>query len=752
MSPPGRILFIDAYDSFSNNIINLLRSELPVLVEIIQIDDPRFVLNDDAFFNFLESFDAVVAGPGPGHPANPTDAGLISKLWSLCEGRLTPVLGICFGFQSLALHFGATVERLHEPRHRMVASVLHCGRDIFADTGKVVATRYHSLHVQLGHGKYNPNRRRLWTPSRSCRELVPLAWDVGDVVNGEILMAVRHCHKPFWGVQYHPESICTNKKGRKLIANWWYEVLAWQSKHLTKRDSMETSVIPSVGKATTGNGNFNISIENPRRSAVRWRCSKVDNDTTVPQLVNILRTDRFEPLLLESGMRNGKPINEETGRFSIIGVHDAASTHIRYSRSSHELDVVAGDAVLVSRKTTISDVFSFLEAFVKERTAVDGPPKIPFWGGLVGFISYEAGLETIDVVPPRVDEEQSDVWFVFVERSIVVDNVKRKVYVQSIREDDESWLDAIEGKLHEPPNAVHHDRRAIVELNSDTTIASAPQAHKYRQKVRLCQGHLRAGSSYELCLTDTTFLRTKTDPWHLYLRLRDLNPAPFGAYIRLPPTDTSIQGISIISSSPERFLSWSRDGKCQFRPIKGTVKKSPSITRTKAEELLNCPKERAENLMIVDLIRHDLNGVENVRNVRVPKLMSVEEYETVFQLVSVIEGDIDARNSGISVLAASLPPGSMTGAPKRRSCELLKEVENQRPRGLYSGVMGYLDVGGGGDFSVVIRTAFKWDNDAEWRVGAGGAVTAMSDAEAEWQEMVAKRESVLRAFGEEIGA
>lgn len=136
--------------------------------------------------------------------------------------------------------------------------------------------------------------------------------------------------------------------------------------------------------------------------------------------------------------------------------------------------------------------------------------------------------------------------------------------------------------------------------------------------------------------------------------------------------------------------------------------------------------------------------VGSAHNIEVPKLMSVEEYETVFQLVSVIEGDFE--RSGIPILAASLPPGSMTGAPKMRSCELLKGLEDENARGLYSGIMGYLDVGGGGDFSVVIRSAFKWDDEEEWRIGAGGAVTALSDPEAEWQEMLAKRENVLRAF------
>lgn len=143
--------------------------------------------------------------------------------------------------------------------------------------------------------------------------------------------------------------------------------------------------------------------------------------------------------------------------------------------------------------------------------------------------------------------------------------------------------------------------------------------------------------------------------------------------------------------------------------------------------------------------------------------MAVEEYATVYQLVSVIAGTLDSSptatttKSGLNVLAASLPPGSMTGAPKKRSCALLTEIETQKPRGLYSGVLGFLDVGGGGDFSVVIRTAFRYggvdggddddDGEGDWQIGAGGAVTVLSEAEAEWEEMLAKRESLLRVFG-----
>lgn len=135
--------------------------------------------------------------------------------------------------------------------------------------------------------------------------------------------------------------------------------------------------------------------------------------------------------------------------------------------------------------------------------------------------------------------------------------------------------------------------------------------------------------------------------------------------------------------------------------------------------------------------------------------MSVEEYSSVFQLVSVISGVLPTRHSRFSALSRSLPPGSMTGAPKKRSCELLQQLERGRARGLYSGVLGYFDVGGGGDFSVVIRTAFKWTDEEEgknvWRVGAGGAITVLSDSKAEWEEMCAKRERLVNVLCHDSG-
>ena len=605
--PNHHILFIDAYDSFSNNIISLLDKELSVSVTKIRNDDQRFVLNNEAFYDYLDGFDAVVVGPGPGQPAEPSDIGLIASPWSLPDEHLLPVLGICLGFQSLALEFGATVERLQEPRHGIVTPVLHCACDIFEDTAEIVTTQYHSLHVKLGQDVQIREVQDLWRPLRACRELVPLAYDLSDSANGPILMSARHCHLPFWGVQYHPESICTNEQGRKLIKNWWRAACEWRVTQGRGKASSGPGLTVAEKRAPLIDSPFDESCHR----AVEWSRLQLPDHVEVVDIVNRLRnTDcAYQPIVLASGVRNSKPLNPETGRFSIIGLHDAQSTHIRYSASTHQLEISANGRMVDTTDSTITDTFTFIERFIQERKAVAGPECVPFWGGLIGFISYEAGLESIEVTPAELGGKP-DLWFVFVERSIVIDHVSCLAYVQSIRDDDADWLSQIARSLHEGTVRSVATPSKRESVGRKAVVTSSPKDESYRQKVRQCQDHLRGGSSYELCLTDTTHISSQEDPWSLYTRLHYLNPAPFGAYLRFDGGEPGAHIVSLISSSPERFLSWSRDGNCQFRPIKGTVKKGPGMTRARAEGILGSAKEQAENLMIVDLIRHDLSGVK----------------------------------------------------------------------------------------------------------------------------------------------
>jgi para-aminobenzoate synthetase len=554
--PLHRILFIDAYDSFSNSIISLLRSELSVTVDCIKIDDPRFVLNDEAFFNYLDGFDAVVAGPGPGHPSKAEDVGLIAKLWSLPDDHILPVLGICLGFQSLCLAFGAQVERLREPRHGILSMLTHRGKDIFADTGKIVATQYHSLHVQIGNGG-----EVFWEPTQRSPNLIPLAWDLMNVSNGPILMAVRHRELPFWGVQYHPESICTNKQGQKLIGKWWEHVKTWQDGRSRKYNTTANvyGVTDVEIKPLMENGGSTRQVQ--------WRALESTQSVDVAALMDLLRErdPEHEPLLLESGSRNGKPVNPETGRFSIIGLPDSSCEQIRYYTSTGLLERSACGHVVSSKAATVKQAFASLDALVKEGQATNGPEELPFWGGPIGYVSYEAGLETIGVQPSGTCADRPDIWFVFVRRSVVIDHKGKGVYLQSLNQADDDWLADTQRILqgHSETSAEVLPEKMPTEHRA--TVLREPQQDAYCQKVLACQSQLRAGESYELCLTDQSIVSTPETSWSMYRRLRTRNPAPFGAFLQFSP-----------STGPD----------------------------------LGSAKERAENLMIVDLIRHDLSGVK----------------------------------------------------------------------------------------------------------------------------------------------
>ncbi|PNS14455.1 hypothetical protein CAC42_3741 [Sphaceloma murrayae] len=779
-----RLLFLDAYDSFTNNIIALLRSSLQARVTVVKIDDPGYLHCPDSVFHaFLRRFDGVVVGPGPGDPRKPDDTGLIDRLWQLPDLALLPILGICLGFQSLVLAFGGNVVRLTEPRHGVIRHVEHTGRSLFEKLGEVQATQYHSLHGKLDHDLSDPTS--IWKASASVPELEPLAWDLSDEINGPVLMAVKHVIKPFLGVQYHPESICTNSQGAGVIKNWWRESLHWiasrvkpvsrESPLSTGLDSGYVTDVESVPSTPEEDVAENDPIaDNGRLKSVSpfgtkkviWRKLPLPSDCDAIPIIGAIveRETGQNPLVLESGTKHGEPIRAETGRFSILGVVDRDTDIFQYWTSRHILRRrISG--VVTNETCDMAGAFEQTKSWLSTQQAVDGPSAVPFWGGLVGYISYEAGLETISVEPPGEEGDHADLHFVFVQRSVVVDHVEKSVYVQSVVEKEEDWIEDMSRHIEFELGNARRSKKDADRCALDTPFWRSqicrPEMVEYCEKVESCHSHIRAGDSYELCLTAQSPLTFFEDedlplpsPWELYSRLRQTNPAPFGAFL-------DFENVSILSSSPERFLSWSRDGICEFRPIKGTVRKGEGMTREKAEGILKSEKEQAENLMIVDLIRHDMNGVVGLcgGEATVPKLMQVEEYETVHQLVSVIRGQLDPPGlsalsgtssrsggertsvaSGIDVLQASLPPGSMTGAPKKRSCELLKQVEGSKRRRIYSGVLGYLDIGGGGDFSVVIRSAIRY-NDG-WKIGAGGAITALSDPLAEYEEMMGKSMAV----------
>ena len=264
----------------------------------------------------------------------------------------------------------------------------------------------------------------------------------------------------------------------------------------------------------------------------------------------------------------------------------------------------------------------------------------------------------------------------------------------------------------------------------------------YRRAFERVQEHLHAGNSYEVNLTYRQHVTSDLDPVEAYLRLRELNPAPYAGYLQHGD-------VRLLSSSPERYAVIDRHRMLETKPIKGTTPRgtTPDDDAAHRERLATDPKFRAENLMIVDLLRNDLSMVCEPGTVIVPSLMAVESYETVHQLVSTVRGHLRDDVTTVGALRALFPAGSMTGAPKLRTMEIIEEIEST-PRGAYSGAFGWISGDGRADLGVVIRSLTATPEESGWRyeLGTGGGITVHSDVETEYAESRWKADRLLEVF------
>jgi para-aminobenzoate synthetase len=253
------------------------------------------------------------------------------------------------------------------------------------------------------------------------------------------------------------------------------------------------------------------------------------------------------------------------------------------------------------------------------------------------------------------------------------------------------------------------------------------------------QRHLRLGNSYETNLTFRTVVESAADPLDTYRRLRRINPAPYAAYI-------THGGTSLLSASPERFATVSTDGVIETRPIKGTTARDPDKQKdaAAARRLTQEPKFRGENLMIVDLLRNDMGHVCQLGSVDVTDLMHVESYPTVHQLITTIRGRLRSELTTLDALWALFPGGSMTGAPKLRTMQVIAEVE-ESPRGAYAGAVGWILDDGSADLGIVIRSLVH--RDGHYTLGTGGGITVSSDRDEEYAEAAWKAIRLLAALG-----
>ncbi|MEL6680777.1 MAG: aminodeoxychorismate synthase component I, partial [Pseudomonadota bacterium] len=291
--------------------------------------------------------------------------------------------------------------------------------------------------------------------------------------------------------------------------------------------------------------------------------------------------------------------------------------------------------------------------------------------------------------------------------------------------------------------AAQHVAKATSPVSSDpVTFAFRHDPLNYIDLIRACRDEIKAGESYELCLTNIISTEARFDAWAFYKLLRERNPSIYGGYL-------NIGGTEVASSSPERFLRLKRDNILESKPIKGTAPRgtTEAMDRTLKQELRDSEKERAENIMIVDLVRHDFSGVAVPGSIEVPNLCNIESYPAVHQMVSTVQARLRPDLSTADALRACFPGGSMTGAPKIRSVQILDRLENG-PRGVYSGALGWVGYDGQLDLSIVIRTLVKQGGVSS--IGCGGAITYLSDPAAELDEIMTKSRALVRTLSELI--
>lgn len=381
-------------------------------------------------------------------------------------------------------------------------------------------------------------------------------------------------------------------------------------------------------------------------------------------------------------------------------------------------------------KEVKGDSFKILEELMSEYKCTSSSD-IPFIGGAIGYFSYDMG-RNLEVLPDtsKEDFKMYDSYFVLYENIIIFDLRNKVTYISSINGDGS--IKKVEDELSK---YIYVEKISFEENN--TRFESNFTKEEYEEAIRKLKDYIRSGDVYIANLTRRIMCENSEDSFYIYEKLRSINEAPFSVYM-------NYDEFQVISSSPERFLSVV-DGVVATTPIKGTRPRGKSREEDLAnrKELENSEKDKSELLMIVDLERNDLSKVCEAYSVKVKDLFKIEEYATVFHLVSTIEGELRDNVSSVECMKECFPGGSITGAPKIRAMEIIEELEGLK-RNLYTGAIGYFDVRGNADFNIVIRTIIKKDNKAYF--GVGGGITYESIEEDEWYETCHKAEALMRVL------
>ncbi|MFA5982519.1 MAG: aminodeoxychorismate synthase component I [Methylococcaceae bacterium] len=392
--------------------------------------------------------------------------------------------------------------------------------------------------------------------------------------------------------------------------------------------------------------------------------------------------------------------------------------------------VTHGDITVITENgtsyTSSEDPFDLLKQQLQKHS--NSKTALPFNGGCIGYFGYDLARRLEKLPEIAVDAEHiPDMAVGIYHWAVVVDHVEQKSYLVGLAISASDWQSLIERFSVLPALAASGNFQVgEIKANMDKT--------DYAKAFTKIQAYLKEGDCYQVNLSQRFTAQCQGNPWLAYLSLRQQNPAPFSAYLNFP-------AVQVLSSSPERFLKLS-NGSVETKPIKGTVprKQNAKADLQQIQHLQASAKDRAENLMIVDLLRNDLGKTCDTGSVKVPVLFDVETYATVHHLVSTVTGELSEKQHALDLLKTCFPGGSITGAPKIRAMEIIEELEPHR-RGVYCGAVGYIGFDGNMDTNIAIRTMVYSDN--QLRFWAGGGIVNDSVMEAEYQECFDKAAAML---------
>ncbi len=440
------------------------------------------------------------------------------------------------------------------------------------------------------------------------------------------------------------------------------------------------------------------------------------------------------------------PAAAERSRFSIMA-DDGGAFGQSVSHRSGQSRISAGCAAA----TVEGPFFRWLDS-VWGTAALGIPDGYPgdFTLGWLGCLGYELKRETGGA---NLSSPTPDAALIFAGRAVVLDHAEGTAWLLALDSSDaDDWLVQARSAVETAEPAAEAGGSPGVVLQAAPAFQSRDNRAAYLEKIAAAQHEIGEGNSYEVCLTtalSADIPADALDPWAAYLALRHRNPAPFASYLKFG-------GLSVASTSPERFLKIASDGGMRAEPIKGTRRRAadPQEDQQLRSDLETSLKDRAENIMIVDLLRNDLSHFAVPGSVTVSRLCAIESYATVHQMVSTIDARLAPGSPRAEAVAACFPAGSMTGAPKISTMAILDRLEGSA-RGIYSGAIGYFSLNGATDLAVAIRTlvvSSGGDGTAELTLGIGGAITADSDPDDEYEEIRTKAFGVLSTLGAEFPA